>query len=92
MSTIDLVFVISLSILSLSFLVFLFFFIPVLIQLAKTLEAAQSLVNIARDYMVGFNSKINSIGNSIAKLGSYATDTVTNLGDTLIKLLFRKKK
>lgn len=92
MSAIDIVFVISLSILSLSFLVFLFFFIPVLIQLAKTLEAAQTLVNIARDYMVGFNSKINSIGNSIAKLGSYATDTISSFGETLIKIVFRKKK
>ena len=92
MSTIDIVFVVSLSILSLSFIVFLVFFIPVLIQLAKTLEAAQTLVNIAKDYMVGINSKVNSLGHNLSKLGSYMGDLTGSFADTLIKLVFSKKK
>lgn len=92
MSTIDIIFVVSLSILSLSFIVFLVFFIPVLIQLAKTLEAAQTLVNIARDYMVGINSKVNSLSHNLTKLGSYMGEMTGTLADTLLKIVFSKKK
>jgi len=92
MSPIDIVFVVSLSILSLSFIVFLVFFIPVLIQLAKTLEAAQTLVNIAKDYMVGINSKVNSLGHNLTKLGAYMGEMTGTLTDGLLNLVFSKKK
>lgn len=92
MSTIDIIFVISLSILSLSFIVFLVFFIPVLIQLAKTLEAAQTLVNIAKDYMVGINSKVNSLGHKLNKLGSYMGEMTGTFADAILSIIFSKKK
>ena len=92
MSPIDIVFVVSLSILSLSFIVFLVFFIPVLIQLAKTLEAAQTLVNIAKDYMVGINSKVNSLSQNLTKLASYMGEVTGTFADTLLNIVFPKKK
>ncbi len=66
----DITLVVSLAVLAFSSLVFLVFMVPVLVQLTKTLEAANSLVSTLRDYSRGLTSGISSIGESIMQLGS----------------------
>lgn len=91
-SLIDTIFVISLSFLALSLIIFMIFFVPVLVQLAKTLEALQTLINIAKDYVVGINDKLHAATHSLNKVGGYLTEMVTILGEGLNDLFFASKK
>jgi uncharacterized protein YoxC len=66
----DITLVVSLGILAFSSIVFLIFIVPVLVQLTKTLEAANALVTTLRDYTKGITSGISSIGEGVMELGS----------------------
>ncbi len=69
-SLLDQTLVISLGILAFTSVVFLIFIVPVLVQLTKTLEAANSLITTVRDYSRGISSGISGIGESIFQIGS----------------------
>jgi uncharacterized protein YoxC len=91
-SIIDIVFVTSLAFLALSMIIFLVFFVPVLVQLAKVLESLKSLVDIARDYVEGVRSKINNAGHNVAKLLDYASALSSTIGKAALDLIFSAKK
>lgn len=67
MTVIDIVFVVSLSFLALSLLIFLIFFIPVLVQLSKLLESIRILVDIVKEYVESVHNKINNAKQGVAK-------------------------
>jgi hypothetical protein len=66
----DTTLVYSLAILAFSSIIFLIFMVPVLVQLCKVLEAANSLITTVRDYTRGITSGISSIGQNIFQVGS----------------------
>lgn len=66
----DITLVASLAILAFSSIIFLIFIVPVLVQLSKTLEAANSLITTVRDYTHGITSGISNIGQNIFQIGS----------------------
>jgi len=57
-NVLDTILVVSLSLMAVSSLIFLVYFIPVLIQLAKTLEALRELTGYFRDYVKGITSEV----------------------------------
>ena len=64
----DIVLVSSLAVLSFSFLVFLFYFVPVLMQIAKTFEALQSLLNITKHTIHDIGDKFKSASKQACSL------------------------
>ena len=68
----DVVLVSSLAVLSFSFLIFLFYFVPVLIQITKTFEALQSLLNITKH-------TINDIGDKFKQVSEKAGSLQTKI-------------
>ncbi len=91
MGVIDSVFVISLAFLALSLMVFLIFFVPVLVQLSKTLEAVQTLINIFKNYIESVNHQMADASKNMSKLGSYITELASTLGEGVSDLVFNKK-
>lgn len=91
MGVIDSIFVVSLAFLSLSLIVFLIFFVPVLVQLSKTLEAVQTLINIFKDYVEGLNHQMADATKSMSKLGNYLIELAGTLGEGVSDLVFNKK-
>ena len=80
----DTILVVSLSLMAVSSLIFLVYFIPVLIQLAKTLEALRELTGYFRDYVKGITSELgkafgmaeNALGGI---LGIFANSNITGV-------------
>lgn len=94
MEIIDLVLVISLAFLALSSVIFIIFFVPVLIQLARTLEALHTLITLLKDYVVAVNNKINSAGQTLSQAGAFLFNLGSSLGEGFIDLVgnFFKRK
>ncbi|MDD9899073.1 MAG: hypothetical protein OXU45_08770 [Candidatus Melainabacteria bacterium] len=91
-SIIDIVFVSSLALLTLATIIFLVFFVPVLVQLAKVLESLKALVDIGRDYVEGVRNKINNAGHNVGKLLDYASALSSTLGKAALDLIFSSRK
>jgi len=94
-SNLDLVVVIALCFMAFSTLVFLIFFVPVLIQLAKTLESVRALIETLRDYSKGLGFGFNSAGENLSKLGASLGSILSGLGAVLeagIVKFFKSRK
>lgn len=64
-SLIDVFLVAALGLIAISVFIFLIFFIPVLIQIAKTLEAVQTIVNTFRNYLISITSEFDKVLHSL---------------------------
>lgn len=88
-SALDLILVISLSILAFCLLVFLFFFVPILIQLNKAMESVNSLLDLLNDYARGAKNELsktfNSLSDNLKHAGGHVLDFALSLKDTLIE-------
>lgn len=83
-STLDLILVAAFCFYALSFLVFLIFFIPVLIQLARTLEAAQVLLNTVKAYEENAKNGLGSIFNSLKNFSNLIFVKSMDFADFLV--------
>ncbi len=92
MNVIDIVLVVSLSFLALSAIVFLSFFIPVLVQLAKVLESMKVLLDLVNSYVEGIQNKLNSATDSVGKVMSYVSNLGSALTNGLLNMFSSKKK
>ena len=91
----DTVLVVSLSFLALSTVIFLVFFIPVLMQLTKTLESVHALLNTLKDYVNGLSFGLHNAGENLEKLGNKVKGVLAGLAaglETGLKDLFRSKR
>ncbi len=88
----DVFLVVSLCVIAVTSLIFVLYFVPVLIQLAKTLEAAQSLLNTVRNYFGGIGDEFEKIkeifegffsgfGTGLGKTSSGLTEVIVLLKD-----------
>ena len=68
--TLDFVLVVSLSLLSLCFLVFLAFFVPILIQIARIFDSINTILVMSKDSLAKVLRKINSATDKAETLGS----------------------
>ena len=89
LSTFDLIFLVSFTIYAVCLVIFLVYFIPVLIQLSKTLEAAQILLNTVKNYELSAKSKVLSLASSIGNLGSIVSSKFKDLTDLISAKLKR---
>lgn len=87
----DLALVISLGVLAFSSLLFLAFFIPVLIQLAKTLEAAYALIAVFKNYALSVHQSLDSAKQGAIKMASYVSEVFSSLVDGVTDLFLKKK-
>ena len=69
METLDFVLVVSLSLLSICFLVFLAFFIPVLIQLARVFDSLNAILVLSKDSLQNVVNKVSSASNKASEFG-----------------------
>lgn len=69
METLDFVLIVSLSLLSVCFIVFLAFFIPVLIQLARVFDSLNSILVISKDSLQNVVNKVTSASSKAEQLG-----------------------
>ncbi|MCE2929756.1 MAG: hypothetical protein LW817_09040 [Candidatus Caenarcaniphilales bacterium] len=83
LSTFDLIFLVSFTIYAVCLVIFLVYFIPVLIQLSKTLEAAQILLNTVKNYELSAKNKVLSMVSSIGSLGSILSNKFKDLTDLI---------
>ncbi len=89
---IDIALVVSLSFLALCAIIFLIYFIPVLIQLAKLLEATRTLVGLATEYVENIQNKINSVGDNISKFSNYVSGICSSVTHGVMDMIFARKK
>jgi|GEM_PF-3447048 len=87
----DTTLVVSLAVLAVSSLIFLIFLVPVLVQLTKTLEAANALITTVRDYSRGITSGISSIGESLFQVGSKLAGAFGFVESSIKEFLFGSK-
>lgn len=87
----DLVLVTSLGILAVSSVVFLSFFIPVLIQFSKTLEASHALLSVFKNYAVALQDSVGNAKKGAAKMASYVSEFVGSITESVVDLFFKKK-
>lgn len=80
MSFVDIALIISLSILALSFFVFLIFFIPVLQQTLKVLKLSEQLLAQLKEYSDELKSRMKFATNGFAQFGE-----IINLGLSKVK-------
>lgn len=78
--TLDFVLVVSLSLLSLCFIVFLAFFIPILIQVARIFDSVSTILVMTKDSVRKILNKIDSATDKAGKI-------TENIGSNL-KTLF----
>jgi predicted PurR-regulated permease PerM len=71
MNVLDIVLVVSLACLAFCSLIFTVFFVPVLIQLTKTLKTLRELINIFKNYVHGIESNFCRASQTVKSLGSY---------------------
>jgi predicted PurR-regulated permease PerM len=90
MDIVNTVFVVSLVLLTICFIVFLAFFIPVLIQVTKTLEAIQTIATLLKQYSLNINDKLSDASESFGKLKDVALNLCGSFLD--LALSFIKKK
>ncbi len=69
METLDFVLVVSLSLLSICFLVFLAFFVPVLIQLARVFDSLNAILVLSKDSLQNVVNKVSSASNKASEFG-----------------------
>ncbi|MEB3315361.1 MAG: hypothetical protein VKK32_04020 [Candidatus Melainabacteria bacterium] len=69
METLDFVLIVSLSLLSVCFIVFLAFFIPVLIQLARVFDSLNTILVISKDSLQNVVNKVTSASSKAEQLG-----------------------
>ena len=87
---VNMIFVISLVLLAICFIVFLSFFIPVMIQIAKTLEAIQTIASLLKEYSLNFNDKLSEATEGLSKFRKLAFDLCGSLFDSLLTTLTKK--
>lgn len=90
MNLVNTVFAIGLVIFSVSFVVFLFFFIPVLVQLTKTLEAIQTIASLLKEYSLTLNHKLNDASESFDKIKGIAINLCGSFLDVILNLIKKK--
>jgi hypothetical protein len=69
METLDFVLIVSLSLLSVCFIVFLAFFIPVLIQLARVFDSLNTILVISKDSLQNVVNKVTSASSKAEQFG-----------------------
>ncbi len=87
---VNIIFVVSLILLAICFIVFLAFFIPVLIQVTKTLQAIQTIATLLKEYSLNFNEKLSEASEGFDKVKSLALNVLSSFVD--MALSFLKKK
>jgi predicted PurR-regulated permease PerM len=90
MELVNTIFVISLVLLTICFIIFLAFFIPVLIQITKTLEAIQTIASLLKAYSLSINEKITDATEGFSKLKSTAINLFGTLLDAVLSLVKKK--
>ncbi len=90
MELVNTIFVISLVLLTICFIVFLAFFIPVLIQITKTLEALQTIASLLKAYSLSINDKITDATEGFSKLKNIAVNLFGTLLDAVLSLVKKK--
>jgi predicted PurR-regulated permease PerM len=90
MDIVNTVFVVSLVLLTISLIVFLAFFIPVLIQITKTLEAIQTIASLLKQYSLSINDKLTDASESFSKLKDVALNLSSSLLDMVLNLIKKK--
>ena len=90
MNLVNTVFAIGLVIFSLCFVVFLCFFIPVLVQLTKTLEAIQTIATLLKEYSINLNHKLSDASETFDKVKGVALNLASSLLDTVLNLIKKK--
>lgn len=84
-SILDIILVVSLTVIAVSFVVFLAYFTPVLIQLARTLEEVKDLIALYRKYSeeiaTGLNKVANNIDNKVNIFSSNVSSATSFLGN-----------
>ena len=90
MDLVNTIFVISLVLLTVCFIVFLAFFIPVLIQITKTLEAIQTIATLLKEYSLNLNTKLNEASEGFGKLKDLALNLCSSFLDILLGLIKKK--
>lgn len=86
-SLIDVVLVVSLSFLAISFLVFIMFFVPVLIQITKTLESAQALIDLLKDYSQGISNEMQKVSNGLSHTVSGVSQQLSKAGGLVASII-----
>jgi len=69
MEALDFVLIVSLSLLSVCCIVFLAFFIPILIQLARVFDSLNSILVISKDSLQNVVNKVSSASSKAELLG-----------------------
>jgi len=90
MNLVNTVFAIGLVVFSLCFVVFLVFFIPVLIQITKTLEAIQTVATLLKEYSLNLNAKLNDASETFGKLKDLAINLCGSFLDILLNMLKKR--
>lgn len=90
MDLVNTVFVSSLILLTICFIIFLIFFIPVLIQITKTLEAIQTIATLLKEYSLTFNEKLHDASEGFSKVKSVAINLCGSLLDVALSLVKKK--
>lgn len=90
MELVNTIFVISLVLLTICFIIFLAFFIPVLIQITKTLEAIQTIASLLKAYSLSINEKITDATEGLSKLKGAAVNLFGTLLDAVLSLVKKK--
>lgn len=78
-SLVDIVFVGALSVLAISFSVFLFFFVPILIQVNKTIYSLRSFVELLQDFSRGIGREVVNTKNKFFGFADTAATVLVNL-------------
>lgn len=87
----DTVLVFSLAILAATSVIYLVFFIPVLIQLSKTLKALYSLIAVFENYAISLQNSVDSAKKSALKLVSYVGEVFGSVAESVTDIFFKKK-
>jgi uncharacterized protein YoxC len=87
---VNLVFVYSLILLTICFVVFLIFFIPVLVQITRTLEAIETIAALVKDYSLSVKEKLDDAGELLAKVKGLTLNLTSSLLDTVLTILKKK--
>ncbi|MCH2227162.1 MAG: hypothetical protein MK033_05260 [Candidatus Caenarcaniphilales bacterium] len=76
MEILDFILIVSLSLLSVCFLVFLAFFVPILIQIARIFDSINTILVMSKDSVSKLLNKINNASDSAEK---FTEDLGSNL-------------
>jgi uncharacterized protein YoxC len=90
MDLVNTIFVISLVVLSICFVVFLAFFIPVLIQVTRTLEAIQTIATLLKEYSLNLNTKLTEASEGFGKVKDLALNMFGSVIDIVLNMIKKK--